>query len=159
MRPMPVQTVALARVRTAAYSRRSLLNENPLRHYTQNTANNSPAPHPHTSSMLPYFVGGVAGMLTVGMAGYAYYHFSGAKKIVDKTKAVKVRVQAQTAIAQEKGEAAREKMGDLNQTARDMAREKRGDLQVRWAARFSHGKESSDGPTEVSNVDTNASIL
>ena len=65
---------------------------------------------PNESSLLPYFVGGVAGIVTVAVGGtfnppargphadramprtrtgYAYYHFSGLKQIVDKAAAVK----------------------------------------------------------------------
>ncbi|PIL34116.1 hypothetical protein GSI_03827 [Ganoderma sinense ZZ0214-1] len=74
-----------------------------IRHYSTNRPSTS------SSVLLPYFVGGVGGIVAVGAGVYGYYHFSGAKKVVEKVTASKERYDNAKAAAVEKGEVAREK--------------------------------------------------
>ena len=76
---------------------------------------------------------------------YAYYHFSGAKKVVEKITASKERYDNVKEAAAEKGEVAREKL----ETLKDAAKVKAASLRDRWATRGSRNK--GDGVRIVSN--------
>ncbi|RPD78314.1 hypothetical protein L226DRAFT_567971 [Lentinus tigrinus ALCF2SS1-7] len=98
--------------------------------------------------MLPYFVGGLGGVTAqpniFWTAGYGYYHFSGAKQMVDGVRAVKDRYVETKAAVAEKREVACDKMSEAAVTAKEMALQKRTDLRERWAARRKNGKEEQD---------------
>ncbi|OSD03929.1 hypothetical protein PYCCODRAFT_162725 [Trametes coccinea BRFM310] len=80
---------------------------------------------------MPYIVGALVGVSAVGLAGYTWYHMSGAKRIVDTARAAKERYENTKAAAVEKREAIREKA----LVARSSMKEKSGDLAQRWKER------------------------
>ncbi|KAI0695964.1 hypothetical protein C8T65DRAFT_583858 [Cerioporus squamosus] len=80
------------------------------------------------------------------ITGYGYYHFSGAKTVVDGVRAAKDRYVETKAAVAEKREVARDKMSEAAATAKEVARQKRTDLSERWGARLSRqpGKEERE---------------
>ena len=112
---------------------------------------------PPTSSsiLLPYLIGGIGGIVAVGAGGmfsteflinnlqthihhcivYAYYHFSGAKKVVDKVTAAKERYTDAKAAVVEKAGGAREKL----EAMKDAAKVKAAGLRDLWVTRGSRG--------------------
>ena len=149
-----------------------------LCHYSQVPGNVPSASTIQGRGMLPYFIGGVGGATAVVLMGefeipagrcdapshaverppaleigYGYYHFSGAKQVMDSVRAAKDRyVDTKVAVA-EKSEVARDKMSEVAATAKEVARQKRTDLGERWAARLSRkdaqGEQGSKEEHEV----------
>lgn len=80
----------------------------------------------------------------LSIPGYAYYHFSGAKKLVDKAVAVKGRYTETKAAVSEQSQVARDKIAVVGQQAREAVKQKREDLRARWGDRLKHGNEDKE---------------
>ncbi|KAI9066576.1 hypothetical protein FKP32DRAFT_1673737 [Trametes sanguinea] len=77
---------------------------------------------------MPYIVGALVGVSAIGLAGYTWYHMSGAKRIVDTARATKERYDNTKAAVVEKRDAIRDKAA----VASAPIKEKWGDLTIRW---------------------------
>ncbi|KAI8992873.1 hypothetical protein BD414DRAFT_482538 [Trametes punicea] len=101
-----------------------------------------PPPSPPRSriAMPGFLIGALAGVGAIGVAGYAWFHMSGAKAIVDKAKATKVRYDdAKEAVVRNR-EAAREKAMAVTAAAKD----KSTNLGQRWKESFLADRAKND---------------
>ncbi|KAI0365648.1 hypothetical protein BV20DRAFT_723536 [Pilatotrama ljubarskyi] len=84
-----------------------------------------------TRSAAPYVAGALAGVGAIGLAGYAWYHFSGAKRAVDAARRTKEIYEEKKAAVIEKRDAGREKAAAVA----DATKEKTSRLAERWKLR------------------------
>lgn len=87
-----LQFLSMIASRTAIRSARILRVRSNLRNVRQNSTTPSASPnHSGNASYTPALVGGMAGGALVFLGGYSYYHFSGAKTLVNTAHETKTR--------------------------------------------------------------------
>ena len=90
----------------------------PVRRNIRFSSTNTPTPPPTASSGL---IGGIAGGALVFAAGYGYYHFSGAKTIVNAASNTKAQIQKLTQNIQNQAPEPNEALKWLRSTASSYA--------------------------------------
>ncbi|KAI0645468.1 hypothetical protein C8Q79DRAFT_910189 [Trametes meyenii] len=106
---------------------------------------------------MPYLVGALAGVGAVGLVGYAWYHFSGTKRVVDTVMAIHQRyneVKDTAMTASKKRALAREKAAVATAAAKEHAvsattKERTTGLVDRWKQRYRAASSKKGGDSEV----------